>query len=277
MKKWLSMLLAAVLFLAVFAHPVQVKADTNAAALPPAPQCQIIYDFGAGNAFVVGPEVAMSMMCTHIDGSYMIDPNTGYYALDPNKLMVFLQALNTMYPMNTGSNFFTTTSGRQIAISPRKGMKSCINVAQEMGYLANAIMMQEVTVRQPICSPCSTYVEVDMTNQHAYFYRDGAPLWDAPVVTGNTSLRHGTPEGVYSIQRKNLGQYLVGADYVSYVNYWMPFIGNSYGLHDATWRKSFGGQIYRTAGSHGCVNLPLEKAKELYNLVEVGTPVILFY
>ena len=55
----------------------------------------------------------------------------------------------------------------------------------------------------------------------------------------------------------------------------MCFLGNGYGLHDATWRSSFGGDIYKYSGSHGCVNLPPSKAGELYDLISVGTIVII--
>ena len=49
------------------------------------------------------------------------------------------------------------------------------------------------------------------------------------------------------------------------------------GMHDATWRSSFGGTIYKTKGSHGCINMPYEKAQELYGYIEKGTPVICYH
>ena len=67
-----------------------------------------------------------------------------------------------------------------------------------------------------------------------------------------------------------------GDEYESFVNYWMAFIGNSYGLHDATWRGTFGGSIYQGAGSHGCVNMPYNSAAELYSMVSPGTLVLIY-
>ena len=52
----------------------------------------------------------------------------------------------------------------------------------------------------------------------------------------------------------------------------MPIYG-AVGLHDATWRWSFGGDIYTYNGSHGCVNLPLNTAAYIYNNVPTGTTV----
>ena len=54
---------------------------------------------------------------------------------------------------------------------------------------------------------------------------------------------------------------------------WMPFNGGI-GFHDASWREKFGGTIYQYAGSHGCINLPVEKAKLLYEKVYKGMPVL---
>ncbi len=69
---------------------------------------------------------------------------------------------------------------------------------------------------------------------------------------------------------------LIGDDYETPVTYWMPFIGElGIGFHDASWRSSFGGDIYKNSGSHGCVNLPVSAAEQLFNIVYDGMPVIL--
>lgn len=68
---------------------------------------------------------------------------------------------------------------------------------------------------------------------------------------------------------------LKGEGYASPVDFWMPFHGDI-GFHDASWRSSFGGSIYKTNGSHGCINMPYAKAEELYNLVYPNVPVICY-
>ena len=126
------------------------------------------------------------------------------------------------------------------------------------------------------------HIDINLSTQYARFYSgDGTVIWRSYLVSGNTSKRHGTPTGEYSILNKATNQTLIGADenhdnkpdYKSHVNYWMPFLGNAYGLHDASWRSRFGGSIYSYAGSHGCINLPREKAAELFDLVNVGDKV----
>lgn len=116
-----------------------------------------------------------------------------------------------------------------------------------------------------------TVVEVSISKQKLWYYKNGELKMTSNVVTG-TANRHGTPTGTFKIRSKSRRVYLVGPDYRSYVNYWMPIYGDI-GLHDATWRSKFGGSIYKYNGSHGCINLPLNTAKYIYNNVPKGTKV----
>lgn len=120
-----------------------------------------------------------------------------------------------------------------------------------------------------------TYVEVNLTAQRLWFYKNGELIVSSKLVSGKVAENMCTPTGVYSLYNKKLDTYLVGEDYRTFVNYWMPFHGG-YGLHDATWRGAFGGEIYLYNGSHGCVNLPLGTASKIYNNISVGTKVILY-
>lgn len=129
------------------------------------------------------------------------------------------------------------------------------------------------------------YIDIDLTEQHVRMYDDsGALVWESDCVTGDHAQGHDTPTGVYVLNsnRASGDVELRGAidpatnepEYISHVKYWMPFIGNSWALHDASWRSSFGGTIYQYAGSHGCVNLPTDKASELFGLCKVGDVVV---
>lgn len=132
-------------------------------------------------------------------------------------------------------------------------------------------------------------VIVDISDQNAKLYNGNEVIVDTPVVTGKNSSP--TDIGYFDIDWKEKNCYLRGPGYSSYVNYWMPYNGDE-GLHDAEyhtdydkdgnvimnhgWRDSneFGGNTYKENGSHGCVNLPNEAAKKIYNNVEVGTKVL---
>ena len=120
-----------------------------------------------------------------------------------------------------------------------------------------------------------TYVEIDLTNQKVWLYKDGEQLLETDCVTGTYGTDRQTPGGVYSIYYKQSPDILDGPGYSSYVEYWMPFNGGI-GLHDANWRYSFGGDIYKTNGSHGCINLPLEAAKLIYETTYIGYPVVCY-
>lgn len=121
-----------------------------------------------------------------------------------------------------------------------------------------------------------TYIEVDMGLQKLYYYENGELRLESDTVTGNRKRRYSTPEGVNFVYNKQKNRVLRGQGYTQPVKFWMPVKG-AVGIHDAEWRDEFGGDIYLTNGSHGCVNIPLEKAETLYDMVEVGTPVVMFY
>ncbi len=123
-------------------------------------------------------------------------------------------------------------------------------------------------------TPLNTYIDVDLTNQYVRYILNGATVWESPCVSGDTSKGRSTPTGVFAVYGHVAGTYLTGPTWHNWVDYWMPFSRGGCGLHDATWRKKFGGTIYKTNGSHGCVNLPHDKAEELFNMVSIGTVVI---
>ena len=121
-----------------------------------------------------------------------------------------------------------------------------------------------------------SYVEVDLTHQHLYLHIDGQIVLETDFVSGTMINGNATPQGIFGITYKKTDAVLRGADYETPVSYWMPFYGN-YGMHDATWRRVFGGDIFISGGSHGCVNLPLDKAAEIYQYMSKGFPVICYY
>lgn len=120
-----------------------------------------------------------------------------------------------------------------------------------------------------------TYVEISITRQHLWFYKDGKLITQGPVVTGDPNRGNSTNVGIYMLNYKEKGSTLNGPNYESDVSYWMPFNGNI-GIHDASWRYSFGGDIYKRNGTHGCVNAPLYLAKTIFDNIEDGTPIICY-
>ena len=129
-------------------------------------------------------------------------------------------------------------------------------------------------VQNPKYGAKGTYVFVSISKQTLTYFVNGKVNMSTPVVTG-TKGSHDTPKGTYFINSMSTGTRLKGEDFDVKVNYWMAFIGGEFGLHSAEWRSVFGGSIYQYSGSHGCVNMPVSAAGELYRKVSVGTPVII--
>lgn len=160
-----------------------------------------------------------------------------------------------------------------------------INCISETKALLENIERGEVLQKEPIYTQKAlyrdeddignTYVEINITRQHLWFYKDGKLIAQGDVVTGNPNRGNSTKLGVYMINYKEKGSILNGPNYESEVSYWMPFNGNI-GIHDASWRYSFGGNIYKNNGSHGCVNAPIYLAKKIFDNIEPGTPVICY-
>ena len=122
----------------------------------------------------------------------------------------------------------------------------------------------------------TNYVEVDLTNQMLYLYADGELVLETPIVSGSAAQKHTTPGGAFSLIGKYRNVTLRGPDYASFVRYWMPF-NNKIGLHDASWRSRFGGTIYKTNGSHGCINMPRAAAGTVYETIDDSYAVVCYW
>ena len=124
----------------------------------------------------------------------------------------------------------------------------------------------------------NTYVEIDISRQHMWYYKDGQLFTDTDVRTGTESSAQWTPttEGVYRILWKQRDKWFLQVGEPCHSDYWMPFNSRGEGIHDATWYSTYGGNLYKWAGSHGCINTPYNIAKLIYENIEEGTPVIVY-
>lgn len=235
---------------------------------------QITYDWN-GNEILVDAELILKWVS--VDGSEV--------ELDEKAIEKFVARQSEEYDTYGKNRVFQTTDGREIDLN--NGTFGWLTDQEtEIPLLVKAIKNGETIKKQPAHSekePESwqvrvedTYVEIDLGRQHLYLYVDGEMVLESDFVSGNASRGWGTPAGVFGLTYKTRNAVLRGTNYATPVSYWMPFNGNI-GMHDATWRSSFGGDIYRTNGSHGCINLPYEKAKIIYEYVYTGFPVVCYY
>jgi len=204
--------------------------------------------------------------------------------LDKDKVRAYVKAMGKKYDTVGVKRSFKTSLGTMVDI---EGGIYGWKIDQEAETLALAeninsgrILIKEPAYVQKAVSRSGneigeTYVEINITRQHMWFYKDGRLIAQGPVVTGNPNRGNATVTGAYMLNYKQEGAVLSGPGYEAGVQYWMPFYGNI-GIHDAKWRQAFGGEIYKKNGTHGCVNAPYYLAKTIYNYIESGIPIICY-
>ena len=127
-----------------------------------------------------------------------------------------------------------------------------------------------------------TYIEISITDQHLWMYKDGELLIDTNVVTGmpTDDEERITHKGCFSVDWHE-EHVLLGTmetrGYEQLVDYWIAF-NQSEGIHDAQWREDseFIPQMYLYDGSHGCVNTPLSAMKVIFENVIDGEAVVIY-
>lgn len=236
---------------------------------------KITYTFGSRKEVLDGSTISELL---DVDDNMQITVNE-------NDVRKYVESLARKY--NTYSNtrdFMSTTNGKMQVSGGNYGW--IIDKSAETKQLIETIKKGEEVTKEPVYSQDAisrelddvgnTYVEIDMSKQHMWFYKNGSLIVEGDVVTGNAANNWSTPVGTYRLNYKEKNATLKGENYASDVNYWMPF-NNNIGIHDAGWRTEFGGQIYLSNGSHGCVNAPYELAEKIFQNIEAGTPIICYY
>ena len=236
----------------------------------------ITYTFGDQDPLEISGEQIQSWLT--VDEDFRV-------SVDDQKVTNVVQSLASTYNTYGDKRKFKTSMGDKIYVSggdygwviDKEKEKAQIYEDLETGGTIERETIYNQTAKKYGSNDIgSTYVEVDYTNQHMWYYKKGKLVLESDFVSGNLSRNNGSPDGVFKIVYKERNATLVGEGYSSPVKYFMPFAYNV-GFHDASWRNKFGEQIYLMSGSHGCVNLPPETAKELYETLEVGTPVVAYY
>lgn len=252
-------------------------------------KCQVTLDMGAEKISLSGTKL-LDFLQKDGDGLPALD-EAGGLMLDETAVEAFTQELLDEYNTYGKEREFQSTRGDLVTV-PAGTYGTELDGEAELAYLTDVLsrcVAGEKTVkethtpkylREAYCKGADdigdTYIEVDMTEQKMYFYLDGELLVETDIVTGNLARHNGTPQGVYYVYSKQTNRILRGRTYASHVDYWMPIYKNI-GIHDASWRASFGGSIYKTDGSHGCINTPRKYMSTIYENAELGTPVVVFY
>lgn len=235
---------------------------------------KITYEFGDNKEVVDGERIHKWIT---VDADYNV-------TLDSAGVKEFIDYIGKTYNTFGKVRTLNTSYGKTIEVTGGD-YGWWLDRSTEQKELTAAIEAGEQGVREPVYFQKAkqygdddignTYVEINLTAQHLYFYKDGELVIESDFVSGNITKNNGTPVGTYPIQYRQQNATLVGEDYETPVAYWMPFNRNI-GLHDAPWRSAFGRDIYLTNGSHGCINLPPSVAKTIYEGITKGTAVIVY-
>ena len=250
-------------------------------------KASITYTFGDQTATLDGNTIKDWLQFDE-KGQLLMDDNTFH-----QHIADYVAQLAATYNTVGTEREFHTTSGRTVYVySSVYGW--AIDQAAEAAQLAQEIQSGTQTTREPIYEQTAnshglndlgnTYIEVDLSNQHMYYYQSGSLIFDSEFVSGNMSYSdRQTHAGIFTLYSKTSPSVLRGDkkpdgtyEYEEPVDYWMPFDGGI-GFHDAPWRDAFGGDIYLTNGSHGCINLPPENAAVLYSIIDYNVPIVCFY
>ncbi|MCD7838341.1 MAG: L,D-transpeptidase/peptidoglycan binding protein [Clostridiales bacterium] len=207
--------------------------------------------------------------------------------IDTDQIAAYVQTLATAYNTYGDERSFVTSLGDTVTIGGGD-YGWVIDKTGEAEQILADLEAGEPVSREPVYEQTAliraadaqdigdTYIELDYSNQHLYYYQEGTLVLDCDIVSGNLNKGNGSPDGIFDISYKKSPATLVGEDYESDVTYFMVFAYNV-GIHDASWRSSFGGSIYLTNGSHGCININAASAAKLYSMLEDKTPVVAYY
>lgn len=238
----------------------------------------IEYELYNGETYTLDAKIMKDWVSRNDKGEYSIDIE--------NNVTKFVDKLAKKAKYELTSTKFNATGLGTISVPFGRATYATVNTEKEIDRLIKQLESKKSTKLEVIYNDLpdylniNTYIELDLSRQNVWMYVNGECVVDSPCVTGNVSTGYSTPAGIYYLTYKEMNTTLEGynadgSTYSSPVTYWMPFNGGI-GFHDASWRYSFGGNIYMTNGSHGCVNLPYWAASTIYSYINTSIPIIIY-
>ncbi len=229
-----------------------------------------------------------------------ITPDGDSYDVDAEKVMAYVLTLSDKYDTYGKDRQFQSTERGEITVPAGSGIYGWwIDQEKTRDLLIEKIKAGESVKIDPIyyvgewtkyvfegnpewrtaeSDIGNTYIEIDLKKQHLWYYEEGKLKRECDIISGLPTDERNTPAGVYCLWYKERNATLTdNKTYWTTVAYWNYVSAIGIGLHDATWQSSFGGDLYKTRGSHGCINMSLNDAKYVYEKVPIGTPVVMYW
>lgn len=237
---------------------------------------EITYDFG-NQQEVVNKDLIATWLTTDENNEVI---------LDEEAIGQYVRGLSREYSTYGMTRDFNTSVGTTVkvvggdygSLIDRKAETKELMALLEQGnqkVTRKPIYAQEAYITGPN-DIGDTYVEINLSRQYLWFYKDKQLVTEGSIVSGTGTNSYATPAGTYKLDYKQRGATLRGPGYATRVSYWMPF-NRDIGIHDATWRNSFGGSIYMYNGSHGCINAPIGMASAIFEQIEDGMPIVCYH
>ena len=235
----------------------------------------LTYDF-VDRQYVVNRDVIKEWLTQDAEGNYTIDETQAAawvrqmaYETDTFGLAhTFKTSLGPTIELKAGGDYGWVINKDKTTAALVEAVKAGTQGAIEPVYLYSANDRSQNDIG-------GTYVEICISQQKMWCYKDGQLVVETPVVTGSHATGYDTPAGsVWAIDGKKSDYDFTL--YTAHVMFWLPF-NDQVGIHDSSWRSEYGGDIYLTNGSHGCVNTPYNAAEKIFNTVGIGDPVIVYY
>ena len=279
----------------VYSHPEVRKEDEDlneeAEQLNELAGGRVVYQLPGGRTKVLDGPILKDWLEVDDEGDYYRDDDV-WDSCITDYVKELADEVDTVYKEHT----FTTHDGDEIKV-PGKGYYGYrIEKKKEEEQLWEELDENEQVEREPVYRRTeaaepddnhgfgSSYVEVDLSKQHLWIYENGEVVLETDVVSGLNDKEHRTPAGAYFAYDKKRDTVLRGDKqddgewgYETPVDYWIRLTDTGIGLHDANWRYSFGGNIWKWNGSHGCVNIPPKVMPTIYELVYENMPVVVHY
>ena len=240
-------------------------------------KASVVLDFEEAGSETMDPAILRE--CLKTDDDMLL-------AFDTAPLAKWVASVADIHDTAGKKHQFHTTSGRDIEVSGGTyGWK--INQDATVQAIAGTIQAGQAFNQAPDYSQIAmnhvgvdvgtTYIEVDLTNQILYYYKNGVLSIQTNIISGDVKGGNITPNGVFSVYAKETNKSIKNDnDSTAHdVAYWMPFYGN-YGIQDASWRSSFGGSIYVTNGSNGSIYVSSNAAEQIFQAIGDNVPVVIY-
>lgn len=262
------------------AHRVQAVAENQTASATPIPSPTPTQPVPANNFIEITDSCG-----PHFEGaclSVRSGPGTEFPAVGKLRTGVVLAVATTTVIGEDGSEWYHVVFNEWLRYPERVSGEWYVSAAYVRAFADDGTEESDTPrpslleeARKQLGLASGKRIIVDRSEQKLYAY-DGDTLYlTAPVSTGLDLTP--TPRGTFTVYKKTPSRYMQGPlPGVSDQYYDLPgvpwnmyFTDEGGAIHGAFWHAEFGAQW-----SHGCVNLPLDTARTLYEWTPIGTPVL---